>query len=148
MPFRFADYNGKLFQTYLREGISVVVVLAEAEECQQRTGRDLLAFYRLQGLEVIHCPISDFSVPEQGPMKLALETVAEKALAGKHAVVHCYAGFGRTGTFMACLAHRLLGMNGETAIKWVRTHIPTALESEAQVQFVQEYAGRSMLDER
>lgn len=141
MPFGAFDPDGTLFQAYQAAGITGVVVLAEAQECLEKTGKDLLAFYRQQGLEVIYCPILDYCVPESQLLEAALEALIERAQAGKHIAVHCSAGFGRTGVFMACLAHKLFGMDGETAIAWVRQVIPGAVETTYQEEFIREYAG-------
>jgi len=45
MPFGLYDPNGQLFEELKRATVSVVVLLAEAEECREKTGRDLLALY-------------------------------------------------------------------------------------------------------
>jgi protein-tyrosine phosphatase len=140
MPFGPYDTDGSLFQAYQKASISAVVLLAEAEECLRKTGRDLLAFYREQGLGVIHCPIPDYAIPKRQPFEQALLAVAERARLGQHTAVHCSAGIGRTGLFMACLAHHLLGLDGDAAIAWVRSYIPGAVESESQVQWVRQYA--------
>ena len=50
-------------EAYKSHHVSVVVVLAEDEECLHKAKRNLHAFYAQEGLEVIHCPIRDFSVP-------------------------------------------------------------------------------------
>ena len=42
-------------------------------------------------------------------------------------VVHCHAGMGRTGLFLACLAQRALHMSPVEAIDWVRSYVPGAL---------------------
>ena len=139
MPFGPYDADGLLFQAYQSNAVSVVVVLAEAEECLRKTGKDLLAFYREQGLEVIHCPIPDLAIPQWQPFDAALFSVEEKVRNGENTVVHCSAGIGRTGLFIACLAHQVLGLDGDAAIAWVRLAIPTAVETEEQKQFVREY---------
>jgi len=139
MPFGPYDVEHTLIQAYASAAISAVVVLAEAEECLRKTGRDLLADYREQGLGVIHCPIPDYAIPKRQPFEQALLAVAERARLGQHTVVHCSAGIGRTGLFMACLAHHLLGLDGDAAIDWVRQAIPTAIETEEQKQFAREY---------
>ena len=140
MPFRPGDEQGNLFLEYQQAQISVVVVVAEEEECYRRTGRDLLQFYTQQGLHVISCPIRDFSVPASDrELSQTLEAVLEQAKAGRNIAVHCNAGFGRTGTFLACLARRAFGYDGNRAINWVRAYVPPALENPEQMQFVLYY---------
>lgn len=137
MPFRVTDRQGILFDQYQFAGVDAVVVLVDGEEIHRKADRDLLQFYLDQSLEIVHCPIPDFEIPHS-PEKLsaALSTVQNIAGAGKNVVTHCYAGFGRTGLFMGCLAKRVLGLSGEQAIAWVRKYIPTALENEAQENYV------------
>jgi protein-tyrosine phosphatase len=139
MPFGPYDAEHTLTQAYASACISAVVVLAEAEECLRKTGRDLLADYREQGLGVIHCPIPDYGIPQRQPFEQALLAAAGRARLGQHTVVHCSAGIGRTGVFMACLAHHLLDLQGDAASAWVRSYIPGAIETEEQKQFVREY---------
>ncbi len=140
MPFRPGDEAGNLFQEYQVVPISVVVVVAEADECYRRTGRDLFSFYAQQGLQVIYYPIQDYNTPPS-PEELSrvLEAVLEQAGAGRNIAVHCNAGFGRTGTFLACLARRVFGFDGNRAIDWVREYVPPALENPDQLQFVLYY---------
>ena len=125
-PMPFGDYDppGQLIAAYQAAGISGVVVLAEAAECARKTGFDLLGYYREQGWQVIYCPVPDYAVPELGALEQAIFLLEERARVGAHTAVHCSAGIGRTGTFMACLAVRLLGLDGEAAIRWVREFIP------------------------
>jgi protein-tyrosine phosphatase len=142
MPFRKTDEDGKLFEQFQAAGVDVVVVLADAEECLRKTGRDLIRFYTDQGLYVIHCPIPDFHAPSSPEVLApALDSVLALARQGKTVAAHCYAGFGRTGLFMGCLARRALGLGGEEAVTWVRLAVPTALENEEQVRFVHQFEG-------
>lgn len=140
MPFRNIDPEGKIFQQYLKQKISVVVLLASDEECLDRTGRNLRYFYRSKGMEVIYLPIADFNLPTRKEIDQAVQTALRRAKAGKHIAIHCYAGFGRTGIFAACLARRILGLKGMDAVSWVRQVIPEALETDEQVQFVVDYS--------
>jgi len=140
MPYRREDPDGEIFQAYREHNIALVVMLVEADEALRSTGRNLAAFYASQGLQVVHCPIPDFSIPDWRALENALAVVQAHAQAGVNVAVHCYAGVGRTGTFMACLAAKLMGMSGAEAIAWVRQHIPDALENQDQVQFVLEFA--------
>lgn len=139
MPFRGADLGGQLFRDYQRQQVQVVVVLAEYLECLERTGRDLLAFYRSQGLEVVHLPIPDFGVVSLEQLDAAVLTALQRLREGKNLAVHCYAGLGRTGMFSACLVQRALGLDAEAAVRWVRERVPGAIETPHQLRVVSEY---------
>ncbi len=140
MPFQDTDPDGKIFQQFLKQKISVIVLLASDEECLKRTGRNLRYLYRSKGMEVVHLPITDFSIPSRKELEGAILTTLRRAKAGKHIAIHCYAGIGRTGMYTACLARRVLGLKGLDAVAWVRQYIPGALETEEQIQFVVDYS--------
>jgi protein-tyrosine phosphatase len=139
MPFRGNDRQGGLFARYHVLGVSVVVLLAEGEECQRETGRNLSQFYLEHGLEVVHLPIPDYDVPSREVLDLAIETTLDHARSGDNIAVHCQGGLGRTGTFLACLAKRHLGLKGVEAIAWVRGYVTGAVETEEQWQFIIDY---------
>jgi protein-tyrosine phosphatase len=139
MPFRGKDRRGEFFDHYLSLDISVVVLLAEDEECQRETGRILGQFYLDHGLEVIRLPVPDYDVPRREELDQAIETVIDQACRGANIVVHCQGGLGRTGTFLACLAKRQLNLTGYEAITWVRDYIPAAVETDDQTQFILDY---------
>lgn len=140
MPFREADKDGKLLGQYQQAEVRAVVVLAETDELTRKTNRDLLGLYANHSLDVIHCPIPDYSVPQSlETLQCALKTVLSLANQGINVAIHCYAGYGRTGLFMGCLAKTIFGFSGDQAIAWVRQYIPTALENVAQEAFVLEF---------
>ena len=139
MPFRAGDTQGDVFRQYLEQQISVVVVLVDDAECLVRTGRNLREFYENSGMEVIHLPIPDFDVPAQEALTAAVAAAQASASAGKNLAVHCYAGYGRTGMFLACMARRVLGMSAYEAIDWVRSYVPTAIEVPEQVEVVKAF---------
>lgn len=121
---------------YREQAISVIVLLAEDHECRAKAGRDLKALYAKDGLTVVHCPIVDFGIPNSEDLRVALDATVWEAQSGRHIVIHCSAGIGRTGLFTACLAKKLLNLSGKHAIEWVRRHITGAVETREQRQFV------------
>ena len=133
------DPDHRVLPAYRQAGVEVVVMLTSAEEAMAIRGGDLLGTYKDMGLEVIYAPTRDFSVPEKGVFEPALRETLAAAQAGKTIAIHCHAGVGRTGTFAACLARVVFGLDGDKAIAWVRQTIPTAVENELQAQFVNEF---------
>jgi len=140
MPFSAYDRLGRVWQLYWQNGIKTIVVLTESQEYLVHARRDLLEFYRGEGLEAIHFPIPDFRAPSD---KFALEGVIADVIKRLHnrerIAVHCMAGIGRTGIFLACLGKRHLELDGQATIDWVRQFIPDALENSLQEQFVLDF---------
>ena len=140
-PMPFGPYDQvNLWQSYQEEEIDLVVVLTESQEYLVYARRDLLDFYRSQGLDVLHVPVPDFGIPDDLVLwEKSLNTVAQAGREGKNIAVHCLAGIGRTGIFLACLAKDNLSLDGERAIIWVRESVRGAMENEDQEQFVKNY---------
>lgn len=137
MPFGPYDPLSEVWPAYQASDIQVVVVLAEPQEYLVHASRDLPAFYRSAGLDVILLPIADYAAPRDlDEFANGLIAVEEHLQAGRNVAVHCMAGIGRTGTFLACLAKQILEMDGRTAMDWVRQYIPGALESSLQEAYV------------
>ena len=126
----------RAYPAYKQQNISVIVMLADDDECLQKAKCNLLGLYAADGFHVIHLPISDFSVPTSKDLRVALDQTIDQARKGKHVVIHCSAGIGRTGLFAACLARAILGLPAEKAIEWVRRYIPGAVETPSQRLFV------------
>ncbi len=140
MPYSsMFDPEDKIFAAYKKLGVEVVVVLNEISEIQRYTGKDLISYYQANGMQVIHSPIIDFTAPQPGVWNEAIKEVEDLLQSGKTLAMHCHAGIGRTGMFIACLAQDVLGLQGEDSIAWARNFIPSAVETEYQRQFVLEY---------
>lgn len=139
MPGSAYDREHHLLAAFKAAGVSVVALLAEREECVRLTGLDLASLYIEHGFSLIHLPVPDLDVPGRDALATAVQAALAHARAGRHVVIHCHAGKGRTGLFAACLARAALGLSGDEAIAWVRRSIPGAVETPAQMQEVLSY---------
>ena len=139
MPFSQFDHSDT-WEAFVENEVEIVVVLTEQAEYLVYAGRDLPAFYKSHGIESMPIPVPDFGIPlDLGAWEAGLNRVVEAAKEGKNVAIHCLAGIGRTGTFLACLAKKELGLEGREAIDWVRESLPGAMENNYQEHFVIEY---------
>lgn len=139
LPFGPFDERKIVMRRLKEEDVRMVVPLIEVGEDVRRTGLDLASLYTEAGYTVLPSPIRDFETPEAGQLDPVIDRVAEELRRGRNVMVHCNAGYGRTGIFLGCFARRILGLSGQAAVDWVRASIPVALENERQVAFVLNY---------
>ena len=120
-------------------GATLVISLIEDHEF------DLLSIQRLQaelsdaGLQWLHLPIKDVSVPNAQFEKLWDESVASiyrRLDQGEKILVHCRGGLGRTGLVVARLL-MAYGITADDAIKQVRSARAGAIETKEQEAYVQ-----------
>jgi hypothetical protein len=139
MPFSAYDPNGQALEDFRTENVGIVVVLAERDECERIAGCDLGRRYLDEGLEVVDFPIKDFGVRTEAEFRDVAGRVLERLRGGDHVAVHCHLGKGRAGAFVACLAREVLGLSGDDAIAWVRSYVPGAVETSAQIALIRRF---------
>ncbi|KAJ3026080.1 UNVERIFIED_CONTAM: cell division control protein 14 [Siphonaria sp. JEL0065] len=90
--------------------------------------QDLFADVVGKNMSVLFLPIPDGSVPRFEQLTIFLKE-AEKAIkSGKKVIVHCQAGVGRTGTFLAIYLVNKYGFDPLTAITLLRHYRPQSLQ--------------------
>lgn len=139
MPYGMYDSRRAIYPAYRQHRVSTVVVLVKREDLIRHSGRDLLQLYEQDGLRVLHLPSQDFGVPDPIELHNIVDEVLQLVQSGENIAVHCLGGIGRTGLFLACLAKRVFGMQGEQAITWLRGYVPGAVETGEQRRVVSEF---------
>ncbi|MHC1600803.1 MAG: dual specificity protein phosphatase family protein [Candidatus Nezhaarchaeales archaeon] len=92
------------------------------------------------GLEVLHHPIPELSAPSLIELHKIVSFIANCVEQGRKVLVHCLAGYGRSGTIAAgYLAYRY-GLSGDEAILRVRDRRPGAIETFSQEAVIRAYA--------
>ena len=96
---------------------------------------------RAGGIEPLHLPVRDFGVPTFEQLDTFVERTTEAITRGGAVAAHCFAGMGRTGTFLASyLAATELDAKG--AIGMIRELRPGSIETYEQERIVVDYAQR------
>jgi len=119
-------------------GGSVVVTLVEKKELEQLGVEQLGDGVKARGMEWLHLPIKDVSVPSQAFEEHWLtqgELIRKSLRRGSNVVVHCKGGQGRAGMIAARLLVEL-GMTPDEAIRLVRYVRSGAIETRAQEDVV------------
>jgi protein-tyrosine phosphatase len=95
--------------------------------------------YRSAGFAHHLMPIPDGGAPTREQFDNYVRFVREQLAAGNPTAVHCAAGLGRTGTVLA--GYLIVnGVSLDTAITRIRQARPGAIETFAQIRFLQELA--------
>jgi predicted protein tyrosine phosphatase len=138
-PAAGADPLGEdLGQLAGEHGATLLVTLLTRRELDALGGLGRSA--RARGLAWVHHAIPDMEPPASPAAAAGLVArLVDHLGTGQTAVVHCLAGLGRAGTVAACLLVAR-GRAAAEAIAAVRAVRPGAVQSEAQVGFVEAFA--------
>jgi len=92
-----------------------------------------------RGIDHAHLPVADYTAPSLAQLDHFIAMTAQELLDGGRVVVHCAAGHGRTGTFLAAwfVAE---GMSPDEAIDHVRSLRPGSIETYSQLAIIDAYA--------
>jgi len=88
--------------------------------------------------ELFHIPIADGAAPTIAQIEHFVNYLNYGLRDGKKILVHCGAGYGRTGTMFACYLVSL-GATAEGAIKEMRKKMPLAIENTQQEARIVDY---------
>lgn len=93
-----------------------------------------------ENIRSLHYPVKDFHAPTIEQLNKFCLMADQEISAGGSVAVHCYAGKGRTGTFLAAYLV-FKGTDAEGAIELIRALRPGSIETEEQEDVVREFFG-------
>lgn len=117
---------------------TTVVTLIEDHEFQMLGIEALGPEVRALGMDWVHLPIVDVSIPDQrfeASWALVGPKLHARLDAGERVLIHCRGGLGRTG-LVAALILVERGCDPEFAIRRVRAVRPHAIETRAQERYI------------
>jgi atypical dual specificity phosphatase len=127
-PGQFADLGLDL--AYLaKQGIRHIVTLTE----------DPLPLPHNSFFTAHHFPIRDFGAPQVSQVESFCEIVDEAERRHEGVMVHCLAGIGRTGTFLAAYLMWRSGWLAPAAIAFLREIRPEYVQSRSQEEFLEQW---------
>jgi len=133
-------------EVFTAEGVTRVVCLLEQGDLERMGIAGLGDAVRGRGMEFVHFPIVDVSVPradQAAGLDALLEGIEQAVAVGGRVVIHCEGGRGRTGVVAGCWLVRQ-GSPPEAALaELVRVRRTSQCpETERQRDFIRQYARR------
>ncbi len=117
-------------------GVDTFLLLVEDHELENARVPEIADVMAEEGIDFLRYPIQDMHVTEdREALRLTLDDVLARIVAGERVVVACRGGMGRTGTIVGCLL-RDGGLDGDAAIALTRTSRKDTIERDTQEAFV------------
>ena len=98
--------SGNALRPYYQEAVPMLAKLQARAAADPHGGYERLA----KELELVHFPIEDCNVGEDGEVLKLCENLAERVRNGECLYVHCWGGHGRTGTVVCIMLFLLYGL--------------------------------------
>jgi atypical dual specificity phosphatase len=127
-PGYFTDLEADLDHLAF-EGITHIVTLTESA----------LMMPAKTEFQVHHMPVVDFAAPENTQVLKFCQLVDAAAEKGERVMVHCLAGIGRTGTFLASYLMWKDGLTARQALSLVRGLRKEYVQSVEQEAFLEDW---------
>ena len=144
MPGRFELWKNMLKDLADNE-VQKVVCLTSEEEIERYSPKYLFAIRNNQfPFEKVDMEISDFGTPEdEAEFFEQVRDIAEEIKLGKHVLVHCAAGIGRTGMFASSILQALGEEDADNAMERVR-NAGSSPETTEQRNLVSRFSGENI----
>ena len=137
LPFGAFDPENQVFKQWKAAQIDEIYSLIQPKEWTEKAWQDSRPLILEAGMALKMYPIMDFWTPDDPAGFIsAVQMALNAAKNGKNIVVHCNAGWGRTGLFLTEMAIQHFGFGVEEAVAWVRLFVPPAVENQDQYQFL------------
>ncbi len=118
------------FASLRKRGITNIVTLTEKP----------LACHDSVGFRLYHFPVRDMGIPEHRQTEAYCRIVDAAIADGQSTAVHCHAGIGRTGTFLAAYLIWSRGLDAAEAIRAVRQCRVDYVQSRGQELYLRDWA--------
>lgn len=91
------------------------------------------------GIAHLHLPVDDMTSPSRSQLAQAIDFIRQRVEEDRPVLVHCLAGYGRTGTVLACYLVAE-GWDPEEAMREVRAVRPGSIETSGQEAAVRSFS--------
>ena len=130
---RGGDWLEDEIRSLKASGIDVVVSLLENQEIEELDIVEEQSLCESNGISFLSFPIKDRDVPSstQETLKFA-QSILNLLGTGKHVVIHCRAGIGRSSVIAACVLMMMSGVDVDAAFRRIESArgclVPDTLE--------------------